>query len=68
MVRSADGPYRPTPWEEAQNFWYWAEGKSELTAPQTQGITYTRPENAENKQARIDLSPELAWLNKRFWG
>ena len=67
MVVTATEPYRPSPWEEACNFHYWADDNP-LAAPNTTGIGYTRDMKSENKRARIDLSPDLAWPNKRFWG
>ena len=68
VVKVADAPYRPTPWSESCNFWFWATNNEALTAPDLPGFSYTEPANAPTNRARLDLSQDRAWENRRFWG
>ena len=59
--------YRPTPWEESRNFWYWSPDQ-DLKTPSVEGVFYTNKDDAENGRPRIDLDHYNAWSNRRFWG
>ena len=37
--------YRPTPWGESKNFWYWPPGQ-DLGAPVVEGVYYTNRDDA----------------------
>ena len=59
--------HRPTPWDEAKNFWYWTDNNP-LAKPATSGATYIPRDQTENGETRIDLDTDLAWQNRRFFG
>ena len=60
-------PYRPTPYDEAKNFWYWSDSQK-LVTPEDSTATYVPRDQTENKETRIDLCEDLAWNNRRFFG
>ena len=67
MAVTGPSRYRPTPWNESCNFWYWNQDK-ELTTPRKCGFTYTKAKSTQTGRPRIDLSADRAWENRRFWG
>ena len=52
VKQKANGAYRPTPWGEARNFWYWAGGQP-LTIPNKTGFHYTTPKNSTFERRRV---------------
>ena len=59
--------YRPTPYEEAKNFWFWSDSQKLLT-PEDSTASYVTRDMTENNETRIDLCEDLAWNNRRFFG
>ena len=59
--------YRPSPWDESCNFYYWSPTQT-LTTPKCPGLSYCNPKDAENNTPRIDLNDKIAAQNTRFFG
>ena len=68
VVATAPAPYRPSPWEESCNFYYWDHKDAALSVPAMTRFSYTKSANAKTGRARLDLSADRAWGNRRFWG
>lgn len=60
-------PYRPTPWREDMNFYFWNQW-GEMAAPDHPCFTYTKAADAGNGRSSPDLDHDIAWGNGKIRG